>query len=107
MSVNVDTLTNDNGLISAGNGWNMISASMLNNDNGVIQSLGSDSQLQVSGNNMLSNRNGSIHSDGSVSINGALDNMSGTIAAEKTSLCTARPTILTLPVRWKQAAIST
>ena len=83
MSVNVDTLTNDNGLISAGNGWNMISASMLNNDNGVIQSLGSDSQLQVSGNNMLSNRNGSIHSDGSVSINGALDNMSGTIAAEK------------------------
>ncbi|TDP20778.1 filamentous hemagglutinin [Enterobacter sp. AG326] len=83
MAVNVDTLTNDNGLISAGNGWNMINASMLNNDNGVIQSLGSDSQLQVSGNNMLSNRNGSIHSDGSVSINGALDNMSGTIAAGK------------------------
>ncbi|EOE7079308.1 TPA: filamentous hemagglutinin N-terminal domain-containing protein [Enterobacter asburiae] len=83
MTVNVDTLTNDNGLISAGNGWNTISASMLNNDNGVIQSLGSDSQLQVSGNNMLSNRNGSIHSNGSVSINGALDNMSGTIVADK------------------------
>lgn len=83
MSVNVDTLTNNDGLISTGNGWNMINASMLNNDNGVIQSLGADSQLQVSGNNMLSNHNGLIHSDGSVSINGALDNMSGTIAADK------------------------
>lgn len=83
MSVNTDTLTNNNGLISAGNGWNTISASMLNNDNGVIQSLGSDSQLQVSGNNMLSNRNGSIHGEGSVSINGALDNMSGIVSADK------------------------
>ncbi|WP_150547011.1 filamentous hemagglutinin N-terminal domain-containing protein [Citrobacter amalonaticus] len=81
MSVNVDTLTNNNGVISAGNGWNMINASMLNNDNGVIQTQGRDSQLQVSGNNMLSNHNGTIHSDGSVSINGALDNMSGTISA--------------------------
>ena len=81
MSVNVDTLTNNNGVISAGNGWNMINASMLNNDNGVIQTQGRDSQLQVSGNNMLSNHNGTIHSDGSVSINGTLDNMSGTISA--------------------------
>ncbi|NEV81094.1 MULTISPECIES: filamentous hemagglutinin N-terminal domain-containing protein [Enterobacter] len=83
MTINVDTLTNDNGLISAGDGWNMISASMLNNDNGVIQAVGSDSQIQVSGNNMLSNRNGLIHSNGYVSINGALDNMSGTITADK------------------------
>ncbi|MGN7789334.1 two-partner secretion domain-containing protein [Enterobacter sp. 22452] len=81
MSVNVDTLTNNMGLISAGNGWNMINASMLSNDNGVIQSLGHDSQLQVSGTNMLSNHNGLIHSNGSVSINGALDNMSGTVSA--------------------------
>lgn len=81
MSVNVDTLTNNNGVISAGDGWNMINASVLNNDNGVIQAQGRDSQLQVSGNNMLSNHNGIIHNDGSISINGALDNTSGTISA--------------------------
>lgn len=82
LSVNVDTLTNAYGLISAGNGWNMINASTLNNDNGVIQSLGHDSQLQVSGNNTLYNRNGSIHSDGSVSISGVLNNISGTVSAD-------------------------
>lgn len=87
MNVNVNTLTNRNGHISAGStdraSWNTIFASTLNNDNGLIQSVGQDSQLQIAGNSALSNKKGGIHSDGSLSLNGATDNASGTISADK------------------------
>ncbi|KAA0514402.1 filamentous hemagglutinin N-terminal domain-containing protein [Enterobacter vonholyi] len=90
MNVTTRALNNENGLISAGNGWNTISANVLNNNNGIIQSFGHDSQLQLSGDDLLSNHNGTIHSEGSLSVNGALDNSSGAITADNDIFMYAR-----------------
>lgn len=87
LNVSARKLTNSNGSIAIGSenaySSSIINAGNLNNNNGHIAVKGQSSDLMLSSDNSLTNRNGVVSTAGNMSFNGNVDNSAGTLAAGK------------------------